>query len=343
METLEEVIRQFIALPPATAKGWYYVLCKVCNDHGRKGKRAGFRFDGEKTGYNCFNCGHAATYDPDKHDRISKNMKIVLDAFQIPDTEWQMVSLKNMERQGKTSDAPRPVSIEPRELTFPKSFYPLAEAAEDDAWAEIARYHLEDKRCIDPNSYRFMLSGPSQDSQVVKWRGRLIIPIYKGEKLIYWQGRDLTDRALQKYLSPPDERDRVLHGYDEIFRETENPLYILEGWFDAFVIGGVAILGNKILEPQIKWLNRSHRKKVYIPDRLGDGHKAALQALSLGWHISTPNIGDCKDISAGVKKYGKLYVMKSIVEHTAIGFAAETNLGVYCDKGSSKKEDQESR
>ena len=337
METLEEVIRQFVSLPPATAKGWHYVLCKVCNDHGRKGKRAGFRFEGEKTGYNCFNCGHAATYDPDVHDRISKNMKTVLAAFQIPDTEWQLVALKNMERQGKTADAPKPVSIEPIPLVLPETFYPLAEAAEDDVWAEIARDHLEYERGIDPNSYPFMLSRRSQDPQDKKWRGRLIIPIYKGETLIYWQGRDLTDKSEQKYLSPPTERDRVLHGYDEIFKETENPLYILEGWFDAFVVDGVAILGNKILDPQVKWLNRSHRKKVYVPDRKGDGHVAANQALGLGWYVSTPNIGDCKDISDAVKKYGKLYVMKSIVENTAKGFAAKNNLGVYCDKGSGKK------
>ena len=342
METLEEVIRRFIVLPPATAKGWYYVLCKVCNDHGRKGKRAGFRFEGEKTGYNCFNCGHAATYDPSKHIRISKNMKEVLDAFQVPDSEWQMVALQNMGRDGIAASESKQVSIEPIALTLPDSFYLLSEAAEDDVWAEIAKDHLENERGIDPDSYPFMMSKRSKDQQVQKWRGRLIIPIYKGDKLIYWQGRDLADRT-QKYLSPPAERDRVLHGYNEIFRETENPLYILEGWFDAFVVGGVAILGNKILEPQIKWLNRSHRKKVYVPDRKGDGHKAALQALDLGWSISTPNIGSCKDISDAVKKYGKLYVMKSIVENTATGFAAETNLGVYCDKGSGKKEDKKPR
>jgi hypothetical protein len=58
--TLEEVIRNNIQISNIpSSKGFYPVLCKICHDHGRKGLRAGFKFnDDGSVGYNCFNCGH---------------------------------------------------------------------------------------------------------------------------------------------------------------------------------------------------------------------------------------------------------------------------------------------
>jgi hypothetical protein len=114
-------------------------------------------------------------------------------------------------------------------------------------------------------------------------------------------------------------------------------LYIVEGIFDAMSIDGVAIIGNEITDAQIEWLNRSRRKKVYIPDRFGDGRRVALDCLEHGWSISTPDIGSCKDMNEAVKKYGKMYVMKSIAENTADGLVAETKLRIYSEQKDPRK------
>lgn len=335
-KSLEEVIRQYIPLQPFPAStGWHPVLCKVCNDHGKKGMRGGFKFDGETVAYHCFNCGPTMNtiYNPVESKGMPRKMQTILTDFGVPQDEWQGVLLENLSRRGeRTSETFVPAkSIEPDEIPLIDIFYPLAEATADDKWAEIARWYLIEERGVNPDSYPFMLVQHTDDKLKKKWNGRLIIPAYKDGKLIFYQGRDLTDSKPKKYESPSTAKYKVLYGFDKLFEHTDAPLYVVEGWFDAEAVGGVAIVGNELSDAQIQWLNRSPRKKVYIPDRNGDGQRSAKKALEQGWSVSTPDTANCKDMSDAVNKYGKLYVMKSLADNTAEGFTAEVNLGIYCD------------
>lgn len=343
-KSLEQIINTYIALPNnPSAKGWYHVLCKVCNDHGRKGKRGGFKFEGNTVAYNCFNCGHSATYNPDVHETVSQKMQEVLKAFCVPEDEIQQLqftSLTNWNHKTRKTKKQENLDIEPSEISYPKTFYFLKDALPEDKWAIIATSYLLE-RGIDHLSYPFMLSSKTDDPKLKKWFGRIIIPIYKNGHVIYFQGRDLVGNKTRKYESPPFPKDKVLYGFDRLFEQTDAPLYIVEGWFDAFSIDGVAIFGNKITHEQAIWLNRSPRKKVYIPDRFGDGQIAAHQALNYGWYISTPDIGsNCKDMNDAVNKYGKLYVMKTLADNTTTGFFAETNLGLFCEQSTREKKNK---
>lgn len=348
MESLEQVIRRHIHLPPTDSNGWYAVLCKVCNDHGRKGPRAAFKFDTETVGYHCFNCGHKAKFDPQENKRMPKNMKQVLHDFGVPDEEWQGVlfdALKKQEVSGNKSAEPSQnlSSIEPREIPLPIHFYPLSEAGPDDKWAIIAKDFLENERHLDPSKYPYLLSSANTGVPGIdKWRGRLIIPVYKNKKLVFYQGRSLYP-AQKKYESPATAKDRVLFGFDKLFEHTDAPLYVVEGIFDAMAIDGVALMGNELTDAQAEWLNRSKRRKVYIPDRFGDGRRVALECLKEGWQVSTPDIGSCKDMNEAVVKYGRVYVLKTIADNVCDGFAAEARLGVYSEQKDPRKEkDQKS-
>ena len=332
-ESLENIIRQYVHLEHANAKGWFAVLCRVCMDHGKKGKRASFSFDDEHVGYHCFNCGAKAIYDPNENKVMPKNMIKVLDAFGIPYTAYQQLILDRYGSQKlelKTKET-AVVKIEPHEIALPDIFYKLEDVDDEDQWAMIANYYLTEVRGIDPTSYPFMLSTRTKEPRLKKWYKRLIIPIYKNGKLIFFQGRDLTNKAIRKYESPPIEKDKILYGYDKLFEKVDQPLYIVEGIFDAMSIDCVAVLGNVITPEQIIWLNKSPRKKIYIPDRFGDGKNSAIQALELGWSIATldPN-GEGKDINDAVNEYGLLFVLASLAKFTRTGFAAETLLGIYC-------------
>lgn len=336
--TLESVIRQYIHFSPRpNGRGFFPVLCKVCNDHGKKGKRAGFKFDGEAVGYNCFNCGHSAVFDPSEHKSMPEKMKTVLEAFGIPDVDWAPVLFKSL---GTSSSTPHPrgvalADIEPSEIKFPPYFYKLTDDPNDE-WAQCAIDYLTNDRMIDWTKYPFYLVRKSKQSDNDRWYGRLIIPLYKDNKLIFWQGRDLTGLHQKKYLSPDVPRDRVLGGYDKLHEYTQDPLYIVEGWFDAYWLNGVSVLGNKMTPEQIRWISKSTRPKVVIPDRTGDGQLLANQALSLGWSISLPDTGSEKDINDAVKRYGHLYVLKTVKDNIISGFEAEVRLKLYC-KPSDKK------
>jgi len=330
---LEEVIRSNIPLPPQpNGRGFYSVLCKVCNDHGKKGPRAGFKFDEKTVGYNCFNCGHKSLYDPydpESDGSMPDTMIKILDAFNIPDDEWKQVLLSGMAFNGrKVKPKEQYIEIEPAEIELPKHFYPLVED-DTDKWSIIARDYLEHDRGIDPDKHRFFLSTGKADTKYTKWKGRVIIPIYKDDKLVHYQGRSLIKMKL-KYLSPTTPKDKIIYGYDKLFKNPDLPLYVVEGYFDAVSIDGVAMFGNQLTKEQIKWLNRSQRPKVVIPDRLGDGHLLANQAVKLGWSVGFPDIGSCKDMNEAVNRFGKLYVMKSIANNTHSEFAAQTAIGMFC-------------
>jgi hypothetical protein len=310
-------------------------LCKVCNDHGRKGERAGFLFEGQTVVYNCFNCGLHATYDPAADESLSRDMQKVLTAYGIESNDWKKILYDDFVARSNgsisTSEKAKVVDHEPRVLTMPPMFYPLIDNPDDEI-AQYAIEYLRDERTIDWQAYPFYLCDASyKHPDTAKWVGRLIIPIYRQNKLIFWIGRDLSDLRPQKYLSPAVEKDRIMYGYDEISKQGTEPLYIFEGWFDAFHAGGVAVFGRMLSESHVYWLNQTSRPKVVVPDKFGNGKDLAMAGLSKGWAVATPDIGNCKDVDEAIRKYGKLYVLNSLREHTYTGLEARTRLELYCE------------
>lgn len=332
----EQLIRQYVSLPShPNAKGWFPILCKVCGDRGHKGDRAAFNFSSSGGAYHCFNCGIKATYDPSVDEDFSRNLKQVLTSFSIPKTDWGTVlldALVNKREYSGTKSEEALTDFEPAEIPLQSTFYPLTDDKSDE-FAQYAIEYLRDERRINWTDYPFMLSKRGTELKPNKWYGRLIIPIYKNNKLIFYQGRDLTDTMLKKYDTPAVSKESVLYGFDHMFSGPRDmPLYVVEGWFDAFHLDGVAVFGNTISKAQTFWLNRTPRQKVIIPDRFGNGRVLAESALDKGWAIATPDIGNCKDIDEAVRKYGLIYVLNSIRDNTHTdNFAAQTVLGVYCE------------
>lgn len=331
-KTLEQVIREYVHFPSSpNPEGWYPIVHPNC-DHGKKGPRAAFNFSDGMVAFHCFNCGVSTKFNPDENHSIPYKLNHVLNDFGIPEDEIKQI---NFSLLGKNPSKPKQQKqhrdVEPEQISLPQTFYYLKNASDDDKWAQVAIAYLQD-RGIDPYSYPFMLSQQTNNRILDRWCKRVIIPIYKQEKLIFYQGRDLTGKAPQKYLSPSTRKERVLYGFEHLKQQTHRPLYVTEGWFDAFTISGVALFGSEITPEQRIWLNSSPRQKVIIPDRSGDGGRLGQQALKFGWSISTPEIGSCKDISQAINKYGLLYIIKSISEHTYKDhFEGMTALSMYCE------------
>ena len=348
--SLEELVRSQVHLPSRpSAQGWYPVLCKVCNDHGRKGPRAAFMFENGGVAYHCFNCTAKGSFS-DGHQTISRNLEEVLLAFGIQSDDINRIKLALLGKKydDATQEKKRITVHEPKELELPSHFKPLDY---DSVWCEVAREYLNE-RMIDPDSYPFMIStGVCEDldqhpkevramlaNQAQKWPGRVIIPVYKNNKLVFYTGRDMTGEKIKKYESPSSPRQNVMFGFDKLFEDIDRPIYIVEGIMDAMIIDGVAILGNVFSESHLHWLNKSNKQKVYIPDRFGDGDVNAFTAVKQGWSVAFPEIGNCKDINKAAQTYGRLYVLTSISKNTASGFAAEARIGLYCknDKRRNK-------
>ena len=137
MDQTEQLIRTYVHLPGhQSGTGWYPVLCKVCNDHGRKGPRAGFRFEEGGVGYHCFNCQHKGSYYP-HFKKIPQDMEKVFNAFGIPEDEvnkLRLAALQERDESGQYTpeNKQQGLMINPKELPLPEHFYLLKDAAEDD-------------------------------------------------------------------------------------------------------------------------------------------------------------------------------------------------------------------
>lgn len=326
--SLEPIIRQYVTLSTqASSKGWYSCICPVCKDYK---KRAAFRFDGPITSYNCFNCNHAATHDPTTYKTISNNMIEVMDCFLIPDNEYNQLIFNACSYQRDRIRHKPKVVVDPdtslHEIHFPDYFVPLKKI-KNDKWANIAREYLTE-RMVDPNEYDFhILSCDSHDPAIEKkWRARLIIPYYRSKKVVWYQGRDLKLNSKMRYISADSPSECILSDHAQLFKRTTAPLFITEGFFDSFMVNGVAIFGNTFKKGQVKLLQSSSRRKVYVPDNSKDAKLAAIQALANGWEVSIPDVGSCKDLNSAVKRYGKLYVMKTLYDNIISGTAAQVRI-----------------
>lgn len=350
MNTIRSIIEQHIHLDFPNTKGWYPVLCRVCNDHGKKGKRAAFIFTDHGTTYNCFNCGHTAGYEPafsiaeNGEHHISQNMITVFDSFGIPKTEWEILSL---EARKSNFSAPNLdfVEMEPKEIPLLPFFYPLTDDKNDE-WCQAAIDYLTERGVVWTTQPFYCVKLDKNHPTNKKWYGRIIIPIYKDNKLIFFQGRDLTGLHSKKYININVPRDNVLYGYDQIFLKTTEPLYITEGWFDAHLLKGVAVLGRNMTAQQIKWLNKTARPKIVIPDRTGDGYQLAEQAIQLDWNISTIDHEDtdCKDVNDSMLKHGMFYTLKTIIDNTSTNnITAAVRLNSFCRGDINKWNNQKKK
>jgi DNA primase len=107
-----------------------------------------------------------------------------------------------------------------------------------------------------------------------------------------------------------------------IDNQTHDRKYVIvtEGQFDAIAIDGVGIMTNEPNEVQIMRLNSLGREVIVVPDKDRPGAKMLKAAISNNWSASLPPWeDDVKDIADAVKKYGRLYVLTTILHYRVQG------------------------
>ena len=312
VEQLSDIIRSRTHIPTPGSGGWSSVRCQVCNDHHNK-KRGGWKLEPTSIGYHCFNCGAKFVVD-NETTHFSSNVVNILEAYGITSDDLGIIKFNMLTARKSTNiKVERSSIVYPKPLNKPKFFTPLSQST--SIWRDVTIEYLMD-RGIDPNCHDFHVVDKSGELAHKPWYGRVIIPVYRNDQLIFWQGRDMTGKSKLKYLSSDVVRESVLFGYDLLSNGSNSPLYVVEGAFDALTVGGIATFSNKLTKSQIEILNKSPRQKIVIPDKTGSGSVMAKQALDQGWSISIPDYGSCKDPTEAKAKYGHLYVMKAIIDGT---------------------------
>ena len=306
-KSLESLIRENVALGRKAATGFYALKCRSCNDYK---ERAGFKFDNGHVGYSCFNCGKTARYEEDS-GHISRSMREVLygwgiTAEQIEEVVSSAFFFKKPESSKITLESLHRVSTVTPTIELPPQSHELAASLNHLELQEKLITYLEG-RCVNLNRYKFYFSLDP------KFKDRVIIPFFRGGRLIYWQARSIDKSEKKRYENPSVSRSAVLFNTDELYRHADLPLLVTEGVFDAMIFDGVATLGSKLNEAKIELLRQSPRRIIFVIDKDDNGRHLAEQVLSLGWNITFPPDG-ASDINDAVQKFGKCWTAFQLVQ-----------------------------
>ena len=305
-------------LPPkrkATPSGWtsFDAVCCQHNGNSRDTRKRGGIMTNADGGfqYHCFNCNFKAGWTPGK--LLSKNTKSMFKYLGLSDTDLGKLNLVALKIKDDQPVLKKALNFELSETPLPDDCLSInewvKEGCQDEDLLNVVDY-LTNKRQVGWDWYNWHWSAAPG------FRDRVIIPFYHEGKIVGYTGRKITE-GKPKYLT--DAQPGYVFNID---RQTHDRKYVIvtEGQFDAIAIDGCAISHNSPNETQCMRLNALGREVIIVPDRDKPGAVMLKSAIENNWTVSLPPWGDeVKDVADAVKKYGRLYVLATILHYRVSG------------------------
>jgi 5S rRNA maturation endonuclease (ribonuclease M5) len=269
--------------------------------------------------FHCFNCNFKASYVPGRHltYKFRKLLswlgadegtikRLVIDAVRIKDLIAPETIVEAVEQEEIKFKA-RPLPEQAQTFQALNTFYELNDGAEvPRAWHAAVLYAAT--RGVDLSRYDFYWTPETQ----YNLHRRIIIPFTWRGNIIGYTARAVEDDIKPKYFNSHEP------GYVfNVDRQRPDSKFVIvcEGPFDAMSVDGVATLGNEVSEQQVDIIDSLGREVIVVPDADRAGVKLVDAALEYGWSVSFPVWQEtCKDINSAVQKYGKLFVLKAIID-----------------------------
>lgn len=299
-------------------RGWLKCNGVCCTHNGASRPdtrgRGGLLKHSEGISYHCFNCGYKASYKDGR--RLSKNMRKLLEWCGTSPSDIKKIEFRSFIK-AKHDPTPIPKKfIKP--LEFSKARLPdNARKFRDLVFDENPpREFLEVLRYAETRVYGNILDydfyWTMADSNVVDIKDRFIIPFRWEGNIVGWTARKIiNDKA--KYFSK--EPSNYIFNTEAI-TDDDQCIFVTEGPLDALSIDGVAMLGDRCSEPMADWLNQQEKMIIVVPDMQNNGGNLVEIALKNGWYVAFPQWGEgIKDANEAVLKYGRTFVVQSIVEN----------------------------
>ena len=322
LTTIQDAVKLLLPQKRKTsASGWVSFNAPCCQHNGENVDTRGrgglvFNADGG-TSYHCFNCNFKANYTPGRHLNYkfrkllswlgaSENevKRLVIDAIRVR----ELVAPEDVkEEKEEVSFKVRPLPNEARSLYELLDFYLLNDGRDIPEDLDTAVDYLR-SRHINFERYDFYWTPETEHN----YHKRIIVPLYWKKQLVGSTARTFTDGIKPKYYS--DYEPNYVFNTD-LQTPEKKFVIVVEGPFDAMAIDGVAIMSNECSEVQADIIDSLGKEVIVVPDADKAGMKLVNQAIEYGWSVSFPVWQEtCKDINEAVVKYGKLFVLKTILE-----------------------------
>jgi hypothetical protein len=268
--------------------------------------------------YHCFNCNFKASYQPGRH--LTFKFRKLLKWLGADDTDIKRLVIEAI--RVRELVAPEAVKQEAEEEKIDFKARDLPESSV--SFRAMMSHHLLDDfknvpgllnsavnytnlRKMDYDRYDFYWTDSTEHSL----HQRVIIPFIWQGRTIGYTARAVTDGVKPKYYSSY-EPNFVFNINNQL--ADSKFVIVCEGPFDAMSIDGVAVLNNECNETQADIIESLGREVIVVADRDRAGAKMINNAIEYGWSVSFPVwLETCKDVNEAVVKYGKLFVLKTIL------------------------------
>ena len=256
--------------------------------------------------YHCFNCNFKASYQPGRH--LTFKFRKLLKWLGADDTDIKRLVIEAI--RVRELVAPEEVKQEAEEEKIDFKIRDLPDDAVNLVALDYVHPALEYcvARKIDITKYQFYATKQAQ----YNLHKRILIPFI-------WQGKTIgyTARATEENVKPKYHSNYEPNFVFNINNQHADGKFVIvcEGPFDAMSIDGVAVLNNECNETQADIIESLGREVIVVADKDRAGAKMINNAIEYGWTVSYPVwLETCKDINEAVVKYGKLFVLKTILD-----------------------------
>ena len=272
-----------------------------------KRKRGGFNFTTTNViSYHCFNCGyttgwHAGSVLGHKFINLLTNINIEDSVV----NKLKIESLKEKD-QDIVVEPERKANLDWESVALPNNSMPISAKVDK----KVLSYLQSRGKGIYEN-WDFYWSPDTY----MDLNSRIIIPCYFKNKTVGWVSRHIKpnkDTTPKYYVNI--QRD-YLFNVDQLYTKDRKYVILVEGPFDAIGIDGVGLLGSQVTDIQAEFLNSFNKKIILVPDKDRAGKKLIPSAIKYGWSVSFPDWDkNVKDVADAVKKYGRLFTLRSIID-----------------------------
>jgi hypothetical protein len=308
------------------SKGWNSGNAVCCTHNGEtmdSRGRGGFKSEPDGSiVYSCFNCQFTTGYTPGHP--LSYKFRKLLSWLNVDDLEIHRLSIEalrekeKMELLGiiapevKKEEIKTNYKVEPlpeQSLSFIAlaEFYELKDSLDYPTGLMEAVDYVSHRK-IDMRKYDFLWTPDTN----YKMNKRVIIPfVWKGQTIGY-TARAMHDGILPKYVTHVDSG--FVFNMDAQKKDSKFVI-VCEGIFDALSVDGVAVMKANANAQQIALIESLDREIIVVPDMNKTGRKLIDLALNNNWSVAFPVWAEtCTDINEAVCKYGKLFVLKTILD-----------------------------
>jgi len=300
--------------------GWISANAVCCHHNGhnqdRRGRGGIIASSDGSVSYSCFNCGFTAHYRPGR--ALYYKMRKLLSWLGIDESKIRFLILESIRLKETATDEAVEQDVEVR---FDRKELPEGSLS-FSAWAEFFALKGIDEcptefldavdyvsgRAVDMTKYDFYWTNDTAKNI----HRRVIVPFNHQKEIVGYSGRSTVDWLKPKYYM--ETQPGYVFNIDQQ-QKSWRTVVVCEGLFDALSIDGVAVMHNEISELQADQIDSLGRDVIVVPDWDASGQRLVDLAIEYNWSVSFPVWNEtCKDINDAVIKYGKLFVLKTILD-----------------------------